>query len=156
LHYYGSFGTHIPGQPNDLRAFADAWNYREPTGQVVKVGALLIGTLQNYAPDSYPPQELVLEALNECNQLQMRRTKRGNLRLTTTIRGIFSCRRLLPALADPDAEQELRIIIEAVPKKDWPAITLLARAFWRTASRLPISNELCVEGDPPVAELQQT
>jgi hypothetical protein len=148
LLYYGSLGAHIPGQPDDPRQYADMWRYREPVGHRVKLGAYLIGTLQNYDPAAYPPRRLVSEALDECNQLEMRRSTRGIMRPVSSGK-VFHCANLQAALEDSDAEQELQIIIEAVPAEDWPAVSLLARAYWPTISRCPVANRLHVAGDPP-------
>jgi hypothetical protein len=147
LVHYGSLGTNIPGQPPDSRSYADAWKYREPFGDRTSLGAYLTGTLQNYDSAAYPPQQLVLDALDECNQLQMVRSVQGNLRPLST-GDVFHCANLHAALNDADAEAELQIIIEAVPAEDWPAVSFLARAYWPTASRWPISALLHVAGDP--------
>jgi energy-coupling factor transporter ATP-binding protein EcfA2 len=147
LVHYGSLGTNIPGQPPDPRSFADAWKYREPSGDHTRLGAYLTGTLQNYDSAAYPPQQLVLDALDECNQLQMIRSAQGNLRPLST-GNVFHCANLHAALNDADAEAEVQIIIETVPADDWPAVSFLAQAYWPTASRWPISELLHVAGDP--------
>jgi hypothetical protein len=84
----------------------------------------------------------VFDALDDCNQLEMIWTARGNLRPLSTGR-VFHCANL-----HADAEAELQIIIEAVPAEDWNAVTLLARVYWPTASRWPIAGRLHVAGDP--------
>ena len=150
LVYYGSFGTHIPGQPSEPRRYADMWRYREPIGDRVRVGALLRGTLQNYDPQNYPPRQLVSEALQDCDQLELRRTDKGTLR-PSRLPKVFNCANLHAALQDPDAELELRVILAALSATDWTAISMLARAYWPAISRWPIADRLHVTGD-----LQQT
>jgi SpoVK/Ycf46/Vps4 family AAA+-type ATPase len=139
--HFGELGTHIPGQPGDTRAHVDAWTYREPVGERIPLGDFFVRVLKTYDPGAYPPQQLVAEALHECNQLQMIRSLRGNLRLISEPR-TAPTGRLHAALSDPDAETELQIITQAVPPEDWPAVSLLARGYWPTASRWPIADRL--------------
>jgi hypothetical protein len=123
-------------------------NSQPATPVISRLGAFLRGTLQNYDPGNYPPRQAVSDALEDCDQLEMRRTDRGNLRPVSS-GNMFNCVNVHAALEDPDAEQELQIIIQAVPLEDWPAISLLARAYWPTASPWLISDLLQVPGDLP-------
>lgn len=145
LLHYGSLGTNIPGQPTNVQRYADAWTHRD-LGDRVRLGAYLLGTLQNYDPNAYPPPTLVFDALDECNQLLMTQNTTGALRPLSTGE-VFNCAHLHAALTDPDARVELQVILEAVPPEDWPARSLLARAYWPTASRWPIASRLRVAGD---------
>jgi len=147
LVHYGSLGAHIPGQPSDTRQYADAWMYREPFGDRIRLGSFLLAALQNYDPGGYPPPTLVFEALDECNQLHMIRSELGNLRALSTGE-MFNSANLHAALTDLDAEAQLQIVLEAIPPEDWLARSLLARAYWPTTSRWPIANQLRVAGDP--------
>ncbi|SPM33094.1 hypothetical protein AU072_18345, partial [Mycobacterium rhizamassiliense] len=153
---FGAFGAHIPGQPADLSQFVDLWNERGPGGQMVEIGQFLLDTLQSYAPESYPPTTLVLRALDECNQLRMRRGKQGNLLPVINFRKAFGAHDLYAALEDSEAEQDLQIIIAAVPPEGWPVITFLAQRYWPTASRWPISERLRVAGDDPPGQEPQS
>lgn len=150
LLHYGSFGAHLPGQPDNPRRFADMWLYREPVGQRVMLGALLLGALQNYDPGSYPPRDLVFKALDDCNQIEMRRSGNGNLRLVSSGE-MFNSINLHAALEDRDAEQELQIALDAVPSEDWVAVSMFARAYWPTASRWPVADRLHASGDSSLA-----
>jgi hypothetical protein len=123
------------------------WRYREPVGDRVRVGALLRGTLQNYDPQNYPPRQLVSEALQDCDQLELRRTDKGTLR-PSRLPKVFNCANLHAALQDPDAELELQVILAALPATDWTAISTVARAYWPAISRWPIADRLHVTGDP--------
>ncbi|WP_396912826.1 NACHT domain-containing protein [Mycolicibacterium sp.] len=145
LLHYGSLGTNIPGQPADPQRFADAWTHRD-LGTQVRLGAYLLGTLQNYDPGAYPPSTLVFEALDECNQLLMTRNDSGVLRALSTGE-IFNCAHVHAALTDPEASAELQIILEAIPPHDWAARSLLARAYWPAASRWPVASLIKVAGD---------
>ena len=69
------------------------WRYREPVGDRVRVGALLRRTLQNYDPQNYPPRQLMSEALQDCDQLELRRTDKGTLR-PSRLPKIFNCANL--------------------------------------------------------------
>lgn len=144
LQHYGAFGNDLPGQPKDSRHFAEKWVYREPYGQRVELGKFLLEALRTYDPTSYPPPELVLRALDECNQLALLRSETGAL---TPASGSGHFPNLHAALNDPNGEQDLQIIVEAVPPEDWPAISVLARAYWPTASRSPVAGDLWVAGD---------
>lgn len=145
LLHYGSLGTNIPGQPSNLQRFADAWTHRD-LGTQVRLGAYLLGTLQNYDPGNYPPSALVFDALDECNQLLMTRNGSGGLRALSTGAG-FHCANLHAAMTDAEASTELQIILEAVPPHDWAARSLLAHAYWPAASRWPVAPLLSVAGD---------
>jgi len=143
-----SLGAYIPGQPSDTRKYVDAWTLREPLGNRIHLGAYILGILQNYDPGDYPPPTLVFDALDECNQLQLIRSETGNLRRLSA-GGVFNCVNFHAALSDADAADLMQIILELIPPEDWPARSLLARAYWPTASRWPIANRLHVSGDPP-------
>lgn len=145
LLHYGSLGTNIPGQPPNVQRYADAWTHRD-LGNRVRLGAHLLGILQNYDPNGYPPPTLVFDALDECNQLHMTRNTAGALRPLSTGE-VFNCAHLHAAFTDPDACVELQVILEAMPPEDWPARSVLARAYWPTASRWPVASRLSVAGD---------
>jgi len=138
----------VPSAPRTapLRGYAYMWRFQAPFGQRVKVGALLRGVLQNYAPDNYPPSQLISDALEDCDQLELTRTEGGNLWPLTTGK-MFNCADLHAALEDPEPELELRIIVAAVPPEDWTAVSMLARAYWPAPSRWPIGNRLHALGD---------
>ncbi|MFI5508959.1 NACHT domain-containing protein [Mycobacterium sp. NPDC051804] len=145
---YGYFGSRIPGQPEDLKQFTDAWSYAEPVGQRVNAASLMLGALENYDPSSYPPSTTVFDAVNDLRHVEMVRSERGNLRLAGGAGRSSSFTHFRAALDDPDAEQELQIVFEAVPDNDWAMVSVVAQAYWPIASRWPVSARLHVPGDP--------
>jgi site-specific recombinase XerD len=100
---------------------------------------------------NYPPSHLVSAALEETTQLMLWRSDEGGLRPAVPVssREVFSSNNLRAALENSDAEEELKIILAIVPANEWVAISTLARAYWPTASRWSIADNLRVEGDPP-------
>ena len=48
LRYGYSFGSHLPGLPEDMNRYVDMWLYKAPSGRTHTVGQLLRGALQRY------------------------------------------------------------------------------------------------------------
>lgn len=142
LVYFGTFGSQIPGLPEDMSRYVDMWRYKHPTGAKVKVGQLLREALARAGgEEDYPARELVDEALEECDQLVLRRTAAGDLWSVTSGKA-FNCAGLHAALNDPDAAFVLEIALDTLQPEDWAARSMLARAYWPAAARWPIGSEL--------------
>jgi hypothetical protein len=137
-HYGEAFGSEIPRVTEELGRYLDMWRYRHPTGTRLKVGQLLRDSLSRAgAGDDDPARALVESALQECDQLTLRRTASGDLWPDTSGKS-FTCPALQTALADGEAEFVLELAVEGLEPEDWAARTLLARAYWPTAARQPV------------------
>lgn len=143
LLYYGdSFGSAIPGLPENTSRYVDMWRYKAPTGARVTVGQLLREALAGAgAGEDYPARDIVDEALRECDQLVLRRTASGDLWSVNSGK-MFNCASLHAALNDTDAQIILKIALESLQSEDWAARSMLARAYWPLAARSPIGARL--------------
>ena len=103
LRYGSSFGSHLPGLPEDMNRYVDMWLHKAPSGRKHTVGQLLRDALQRYTGgQNYPGRELIDDALTECDQLVLRRTASGDLwsvssgkvfKLRASARGVGRLRR---------------------------------------------------------------
>jgi energy-coupling factor transporter ATP-binding protein EcfA2 len=143
LILYGeSFGSRLPGLPENMNRYADMWLYKAPSGKKHTVGQLLRDALQQYTGgEDYPGRELVDSALTECEQLVLRRTASGDLWPVSSGK-VFNCAGLHEALTDPDASAVLQIALDALEPNDWAARSMLARSYWPVPARWPIGAKL--------------
>ena len=140
LRYGYSFGSHLPGLPEDMNRYVDMWLYKAPSGRTHTVGQLLRGALQRYTGgQDYPGRKLVDDALTECEQLVLRRTASGDLWSVSSGK-VFNCVHLHAALADSDASAALQIALDALEPNDWAARSMLARSYWPAVARWPIGS----------------
>ena len=120
------FGANIPGQPAAPEHFADMWRYQSPLGKRVRLGAVLREAVNSYDPSAASLSGMTSAALDECDQLELRRLDSGDLRPVSTGED-FATDSLLAALADRDSETELQMILEvALPERDW----VWAHLYW--------------------------
>jgi energy-coupling factor transporter ATP-binding protein EcfA2 len=141
LHYGNSFGSTIPGLPEEMSRYVDMWRYKHPTGAKHSVGALLRDALDRYTGGlDYPGRELVNAALDECEQLVLRRTASGDLWSVSSGK-VFNCAHLHAALADSDASAAVQIALDALEPNDWAARSMLARSYWPAVARWPIGSQ---------------
>ena len=138
IRYGSSFGSQIPGLPEDMYRYVDMWLHKARSGKKHTVGQLLRDALSDWTGgDEYPARELVEGALAECDQLTLKRTASGDLwpvRLERT----FSCPKIHAAMVDPDASDVLRIASDALLPNDWAARSMLARTYWPIPTRWPV------------------
>jgi energy-coupling factor transporter ATP-binding protein EcfA2 len=140
------FGTDIPKQPAAPEHFVDMWTHQSPLGERVRLGTVLREAVNSYDPLADAPSEKISKALDECDQLELRRLNGGGLRPVSTGAG-FVAGDLLDALGDRDSETELQVALEvALPERDWVAASLLARAAWPSLSRRPVGGRLRFDG----------
>jgi hypothetical protein len=141
LHYGNSFGSTIPGLPEEMSRYVDMWRYKHPTGAKHSVGALLRDALDRYTGGlDYPGRELVSAALDECEQLVLRRTASGDLWSVSSGK-VFNCAHLHAALDDSDASAAVQIALDALEPNDWAARSMLARSYWPAVARWPIGSQ---------------
>jgi hypothetical protein len=141
-----SFGSTIPGLPEDMHRFVDMWRYRHPTRAKTRVGQLLREALSRAgAGEEYPARALIDKALLECDRLVLRRTASGDLWPVLSEHG-FDCEGLYEALNDPDAAVMLEIAADKMRPDDWAARSMLARAYWPVVARSPIGPRLHTTG----------
>jgi hypothetical protein len=105
---------------------ARAWRYQSPLGKRVRLGAVLREAVNSYDPSAASLSGTTSAALDECDQLELRRLDSGDLRPVSTGED-FATDSLLAALADRDSETELQMILEvALPERDW----VWAHLYW--------------------------
>ena len=142
LRYGASFGSQLPGLPEDQHRYVDMWRYKAPAGKKHTVGDLLRVALHRYTGgEDFPGRELVDEALAECDQLVLRRTASGDLWSVSSGK-VFNCAHLHAALADPDVSVALQIALDTLEPNDWAARSMLARSYWPAVARWPIGGQL--------------
>lgn len=143
---YAKFGSRIAGQPTAAQFYAQN-SVRATTmvGVTFGLGEFLLRCLQDYDPAGYRPSHIVSSALDDCDQIRLYRTGRGELRVGEETQ-TFRSDAFRAALADADSEAELQIILkDAVPAADWVAVSVLAQHIWMEGSRRPISERLIVD-----------
>jgi len=141
-HYGEAFGSEIPRLEREYSREVDMWQYRHPTGARFKVGELLRESLSDAgAGDDFPARALVDAALQECDQLTLRRTHSGGLWPDMSGKS-FTCPALHAALSNDEASVVLELAVEGLRRDDWAARSLLARAYWPTAARRPVGAML--------------
>lgn len=146
LRYGSSFGSQLPGLPENMNRYVDMWLYKAPSGQKHTVGQLLRDALQRYSGGAdYPGRELVEAALAECDQLVLRRTASGDLWPVSSGK-VFNCADLHAALTDPDASAALQIALDTLEPNDWAARSMLARSYWPAPARWPVGAQLTRTG----------
>lgn len=147
LTYGQSFGSTIPGLPEDMHRFVDMWRYQHPTGTKVRVGQLLREALSEAgAGEDYPARALIERALLECDRLMLRRTASDDLWSVSSGQGL-DCAGLHEALNDRDAAVVLELALEKLRPGDWAARSMLARAYWPVVARSPVGPRLHTTGE---------
>lgn len=142
LRHGKSFGSHLPGLPPEMDRYADMWLYKAVSGKKITVGQLLRETLEAWSNgETYPSAELVQEALEQCDQLTLRRTSSGELWAVSSGK-VFNCDKVHAAFSDPDASDVLQIALNLLAPQDWAARSMFARAYWPVPSRWPVGSRL--------------